>query len=258
MSRCKRRTHSLLFFFSHLAVCLRSTAAPIATTPKECDELCKRVAANAEKWNQTSAADKLDYLREMIDIYRSISTEAGKRSAALRGWTNTEIDGFATVFSTYVGSSFLHGLIETYSSLAAGNGVPGPTGRRTSGTQEIVTVAPRGLWQKATNPAIVELISKPGTTMKQSQQAPVSHEGLAAVMSPGNFESPIDVLHKLFIDGQVCVAKSHTGNAVSMNLIMSSLFHRLAKDGFVGLASVRVLRFMHHSLNPLNVVSIYL
>ena len=66
---------------------------------------------------------------------------------------------------------------------------------------------------------------------------PTSDKGLAAVMSPGNFESPIDVLHKLFLDGQVCVVKSHPGNASSMDLVMSSLFHRLVADGFVGLAS---------------------
>lgn len=140
--------------------------------------------------------------------FSSPSDEVGNASDDLRG-AKGNTRGFGSVLSCAHTSSFVNGLIETYTSLVH-TGAPAPiVGKRRVGDVEVVQVAPRpNLWAKATNPVVVELWGEPGKAMAQGK-GPEGGAGVCGVMNPGNFEGPIDVLHKLFIEQSVVVAKSH-------------------------------------------------
>ena len=78
----KEEKKAFFLFFPHSVL---SSPAPIVTTEKECEEMCARVAANAERWNAVTAQKKLEYIREMIGIYREINAEVGRRARAAVG-----------------------------------------------------------------------------------------------------------------------------------------------------------------------------
>lgn len=62
-------------------------------------------------------------------------------------------------------------------------------------------------------------------------------EGVCAIMSPGNFESPVDALLHLFVEGHVVIVKSHPINAACVDPLHSVIFSSLVRDGFVGLCA---------------------
>ncbi len=73
--------------------------------------------------------------------------------------------------------------------------------------------------------------------------------GVCAIMSPGNFEGPVDALLHLFLEGHVVVIKSHPMNAACTDPFYSVIFSSLVRDGFVGLAAGGPevgARMLHH------------
>lgn len=104
--------------------------------------------------------------------------------------------------------------------------------RRSAGDVEVARTAPRGLWEKVTNPTVIEVWSQPGKKLTQPQRVTFK-PGVCAVMSPGNFEA----LYQLFIEGRVVIAKSHPINASSSDIIASCIFSSLVRDGFVALCA---------------------
>ncbi len=131
----------------------------------------------------------------------------------------------------------------------------------------MVQVAPRNWWAKVlalswrvslcvvdslpakiTDPVVIELWGEPGKPMPQ-QKGPPSTGKVCAVMCAGNFEAPIDVLHQLFVEGDVVVCKvdwlqrsvilcgvcdvageqAHPLNAASAEVQLAKLFYTLSK-----------------------------
>lgn len=127
--------------------------------------------------------------------------------------------------------------MEAYSALAAGAPVPGPLAVRPVKDSEVATIAPRGLWQKVTNPAVIELWSTPGAKLTQNQGVVPKGQGMVAVLGAGNFEACSDVLFNLFIRGNVCIIKSHPCNALSADFLSAAALSSLARDGYVGLCT---------------------
>jgi hypothetical protein len=55
-----------------------------------------------------------------------------------------------------------------------------------------------------------------------------------AVLNPGNYESPLDVMHQLFIEHKVVICKLHPSNDSSMEQHVLRVLDELIRDGFVG------------------------
>ncbi len=210
--------------------------APVLTQVDQLDPLIERVAHNAQKWVDTPVQRKLDYLREMLALALQVADQVTAASDKVRHLDKTQFAGTSGLYSSGYTAGYLRQYIALYESLAATGVPPQPVARRQSGDVEVARVGPRGLWEKVTNPVVVELYSTAGK--KLTQPNPVTfHAGLCAIMSPGNFEAPSDALYQLFVEGRVVVVKSHPLNASSSELLGSAIFSSLARDGFVGLCA---------------------
>lgn len=211
--------------------------ASIGRSLEEVDAIVDRISKNTRKWRNLPAADKLRYLQDMQTVLRVNADEVVAKSAELRGWKGTIAEGGASLLGLGIAATFLGGLIEVYTDLAKKGVAPGPISRRKVDDVEVAQVAPRDLWQKVTNPMVVELWGEAGKHLSQSG-GPEGGDGMIeAVLNPGNFEGPVDVLYKLFVEGNVVVAKSHPVNALCVDFLSSRLFAALVRDGYVGLLS---------------------
>jgi aldehyde dehydrogenase (NAD(P)+) len=210
--------------------------APVLTQADQLDPMIERVAHNAQKWVDTPLQRKLDYLREMLAVTVQIADQVTAASDKVRHLENTPFAGTSGLYSSGYTAGYLRQYIMLYESLVATGAPPAPVSRRQSGDTEVARTGPRGVWEKVTNPVVVELFSMPGK--KLTQPNPVKfHPGVCAVMSPGNFEAPSDALYQLFVEGRVVVVKSHPLNGASSELLASAVFASLVRDGFVGLCA---------------------
>ncbi len=172
----------------------------------------------------------------MIGIAEQIAPQVVEASDKIRHIENTVFNGVGGIFSIGVTAGYLRQIATLYESLEATGAPPAPVSRRTAGDVEVARTAPRGLWEKVTNPTVLELWSQPGKKLTQPQRVTFK-PGVCAVMSPGNFESPTDTLYQLFVEGRVVIAKSHPLNASSSDITASSIFSSLVRDGFVALCA---------------------
>ena len=212
------------------------TPAPVESSAAALDAVVDRVAQNAQKWVDVPFNRKLEYLREMLQIAVQVADQIAGASDKVRGLEGTLFSGMGGIYSVGMTASYLRSIIELYETLSASGTPPAPVSVRAVGSGEVAVVAPRGVWQKVTNPTVVELWSAPGKKLTQAKTLQL-HAGVCAVMSPGNFEAPVDVLHQLFLEGRVVVAKSHPLNAASSDVLSAAIFSSLARDGFVALAA---------------------
>ena len=56
------------------------------------------------------------------------------------------------------------------------------------------------------------------------------------MLNPGNFDAVSDVLHKMFIEGKICIAKAHTINEEPASLAAATVLQPLIRDGFAAIA----------------------
>jgi hypothetical protein len=133
-------------------------ASRIATTTDELDKVIDNVAKNAQSWVNVSLARKLEYLKEMLALTQGVAKEASEASAQVRLLKDAAVSKeLAGLFSAGFTASQLRGYIELYESLITTGAPPAVVKTRTVNDAQVATVAPRGLWQKITNPAVVEM-----------------------------------------------------------------------------------------------------
>lgn len=195
------------------------------------------VAANATAWTKISNVEKLGFLKEMREVLMDMKDEYALLSDKLRGVKEgTPAEASGELLSVAGTAGYLNGLIEVYESLVNGGSMPPVSGKRSVDGVEVTQVGPRpSMWGKITDPTIIELWGEPGKAM--GQRKPELRGQVCAVMCPGNFESPVDILFKLFVEGDVVIGKLHPLNAACTEFAYPKLFHTLSKRGFVALAS---------------------
>lgn len=71
-------------------------------------------------------------------------------------------------------------------------------------------------------------VSEEGQIVPQDNEA-----GVCGILAPGNYDSPIDILHKLFVENKVVAWKPHVVNEKSTLPTVKSAFAELIKDNYL-------------------------
>lgn len=204
--------------------------------------------AHKNQWAGLPVRDKLTYLRGLRE----------KSDQAAEQWVNASV--FAKRIpaqSNLVGEEWtsgpwamvhtLNGLIRTFEALAAGRSPlsrAGPIHTRSNG-QVVVQVFPLDLYDRLLLSGVsAEVWMQPGVTrdtlddtVALAYKQPKSEGKVALVLGAGNVSSiaPLDLLYKLFGDGQVCLVKMSPVNDY-LGPVFEDIFSDLVEDGFVRFA----------------------
>lgn len=199
-------------------------------------------------WAGLPVRDKLTYLRGLRE----------KSDQAAEQWVNASV--FAKRIpaqSNLVGEEWtsgpwamvhtLNGLIRTFEALAEGRSPlsrAGPIHTRPNG-QVVVQVFPLDLYDRLLLSGVsAEVWMQPGVTQETiddtvalAYKQPKSEGKVALVLGAGNVSSiaPLDLLYKLFGDGQVCLVKMSPVNDY-LGPLFEDIFSDLVEDGFVRFA----------------------
>ena len=136
-------------------------ASNIATTTDELDKVIERVSQNAQKWVDVSLERKLEYLKEMLLLLNGVAEAAGNASTKIRHLDEAQaFSNSGRMYSSGMVSSTVRGYIELYESLVKTGTPPAPVSVRQVQDVEVAQTGPRGVWQKITNPAVIELLGR--------------------------------------------------------------------------------------------------
>jgi acyl-CoA reductase-like NAD-dependent aldehyde dehydrogenase len=243
------------------AVTAATTAAPPAagaagtppdTTPEALDAALERLAARAEAWFALPAGEKLRYVRATIAGTARVAAAQVRAACAAKGHP---FDGPLAAEDWFGGPvAQLRGLrllARTLERVAAG-GPAAAVPRRVRDLPDgrlAVDVLPTD-WRDRVLFAGVrgEVWLRPGTTRAALARQvaalygpdPRAHglaPGVAAVLGAGNVAAigPLDVVHKLFAEGQTAVLKFNPVNAY-LGPFFEEAFADLVRDGYVAAA----------------------
>ena len=195
-------------------------------------EQVARVSPNVEKWASLADSKKLEYLRDALVRLERLAEEWGNAcnvSRRYNGVPHMESTGF--LFGPTITAVHLQQLVRTYEALAKTGKPPVLQARRKVGTQEVVGVYPLCFGDKLLG-IQSELWLEPGKPATQG--ACRKRTGVCAILSPGNYEAPLDVLHKMFVESKVAVYARHA-NLSGSNTYIEKVFARLVEDGFLSI-----------------------
>ena len=227
-------------------------ATPPDTTPEALDAIVERLAARADAWFALPAREKLRYVRSAMGGTRRVAAAQVRAACAAKGHA---FDGPLAAEDWFGGPvaqlRALRLLAHTLERVAAGGpaaAVP-PNVRELPNGQLAVDVLPAD-WRDRVLFAGVrgEVWLPPGvtrTTFARQVAAlygrdPRAHglaPGVAAVLGAGNVAAigPLDVVHKLFAEGQVAVLKLNPVNAY-LGPFFEEAFADLVRDGYAAAA----------------------
>ena len=203
-------------------------------------EQIDNVKGNANKWKTLSDSKKLEYLYDARRVLDTMVDDWGSACNKARGYTEAHLEGNGYGIGPGLTGLHLNGLIRTYESLAK-TGLP-PTGKnvRKVGDQTVVTVYPLSFIEQVFLPMTAELWLEPGKPDTQGKCR--ERSGVCAILSPGNYEAPMDIFTKMFVESNVCIYARHNNIAVS-NSFIERLFKKLIKDGFLSIVEPGMILF---------------
>lgn len=195
-----------------------------ATDPAAVDSAVATLRSNAAGWLELPVADKAVRLRELRERFIAVAddiVDAGLAAKGLdRGYAGEEwASGPLSVLRT------LRFLEDSLRGIAATGRVPLPESaiRERPDGQVAVDVLPGDSWDRIMYPRwTAEVRMDPAIPLALARQflggihtkPETGSAAVAAVLGAGNVSSitPLDVIHRLFVDGHVVVAKCHPIN----------------------------------------------
>lgn len=220
-----------------------SHARPGLTTCSQYDAALHALSAARQRWAETSVNRRLALLRQIKDALASIApvwVEAAARAKGLPpGDPLTGEEWLAGPCALMVGCN---GLITTLEQLEEKTFLRRIPLRTLADGRLALRVVPGTLWDRLLLSGIrAEIWMQPGVTRANLDRCaaaaydipPAARQGkLALVLGAGNVASiaPLDVLHKLFIENQVCLLKLNPVNDYLHDLLAQALAPLIAMD----------------------------
>ncbi|MFF5932950.1 aldehyde dehydrogenase family protein [Streptomyces sp. NPDC012508] len=207
------------------------TPAPVPSTPTPAvdldtaplDRAVADLRAGAETWAATPIAERIGLLERMLPRIASRAAEMVADSAAAKGlapgspWTAEDWIGAPWALAQGV-SAQLHVLRR----IAAGKSPVDPGAVRERDGRAVVDVFPATGWDALLqNGTTAQVWTTPGTTARQvvdraagEYRGRAGRPAVALVLGAGNVAAitPLDILHKLYAEGQTVIAKMNPVN----------------------------------------------
>lgn len=208
------------------------------------DQALADLTAAKPRWAGLSVADKLGYLQQLRPLVRDVAAEwvaAAVEAKAIPA--GSRLAGEEWISGPYAVLSWMTAAIETLDAVARGeNPLKGFPIRRRPDGQTIVRVYPHDLTERLLLHGFsTEVWMEPGTTPASLPEEIATrvrpHRGqgkVALVLGAGNIASIplLDVLYKLYADGEVVVLKMNPVNAY-LGPIFEKALAALVADGYL-------------------------
>jgi aldehyde dehydrogenase (NAD(P)+) len=210
----------------------------------ELDGMVDELQRGAERWSKLPTASRRELLLELHRGVGAVAEEWVEVSCRLKGIAvDSPLAGEEWMTGPYVVLAYVRALTQT---LAAGRDPLGGARVRTrSDGRVVVEVLPWDVYDRLLlsgyrvhvwmQPGVSELEvrSRVGRSLREGDSARV-----ALVLGAGNISSiaPLDVLYKLYADGDVVVLKMNPVNA-ALQPVLERVFAPFVRDGFVRFAS---------------------
>ncbi|SWL58512.1 aldehyde dehydrogenase [Klebsiella pneumoniae] len=220
-----------------------SHARPGLTTCSQYDAALHALSAARQRWAETSVNRRLALLRQIKDALAGIAPAWVAAAAAAKGLPAGDPlageEWLAGPCALMVGCN---GLIATLEQLEEKTFLRRIPLRTLADGRLALRVVPGTLWDRLLlSGVLAEIWMQPGVTRAHLDRyaaraydiPPAARQGkLALVLGAGNVASiaPLDVLHKLFIENQVCLLKLNPVNDYLHDLLAQALAPVIAMD----------------------------
>ncbi|HBR2663836.1 aldehyde dehydrogenase family protein [Klebsiella pneumoniae] len=220
-----------------------SHARPGLTTCSQYDAALHALSAARQRWAETSVNRRLALLRQIKDALAGIAPAWVAAAAAAKGLPAGDPlageEWLAGPCALMVGCN---GLIATLEQLEEKTFLRRIPLRTLADGRLALRVVPGTLWDRLLLSGVrAEIWMQPGVTRAHLDRyaaraydiPPAARQGkLALVLGAGNVASiaPLDVLHKLFIENQVCLLKLNPVNDYLHDLLAQALAPLIAMD----------------------------
>ncbi|MGD8229958.1 MAG: aldehyde dehydrogenase family protein [Desulfobacteraceae bacterium] len=197
-----------------------------------------KVSKNKTKWKGLAYGSKLAYLKSIqsnLERYAKEFTDTQTKSrGAVPGGPTFNVEGAAWVTGTIYLGTAVHTLIDTYSLLAKNGSYPRATKERQRFDGQVIkTVFPRCARDKMLYPEFrAEIWLEKGAKGSQGYIYEKSKGGCCAVFGAGNYEAPIDVMTKMFVENKVVIFKQNPVNEL-VGAVLKKIFKDLIEDGYL-------------------------
>lgn len=185
------------------------------SSPERVDEAICRVAGQKDAWLKVSVPERIALLRQLGRGVNEVAAAWVAEGCKVKGLRPDEpLAGEEWLAGPTTTARNVRMLIEALE--AGGQPRPAAVYRRADG-QEVARVFPASLQDRAMFGGVsAEVFIEPGkpTTQGAIYRTPRREGRLCGVLGAGNVASigPMDVLHKLFVEDEVCVLKMHPVN----------------------------------------------
>jgi len=245
-----------------------TTQVQVQATHVEIDEALGALSTHKDVWARKPAGEKIHYLVEMRERTARVAASWVDAAAAAKGIpTGSPLAGEEWISGPWAVTFALNRMIDSMKAIAADGAPtiePGKVHTRPNG-QVVVDVFPQNLFDKLLVSGIsAEVWMEPGVTADNLRETMAvfykqDHPAgkVALVLGAGNIASiaPLDVLYKLYAEGQVCLLKMNPVNDY-LGTFMENIFEPFVKDGFVRLAygGVEVGTYLsgHHEVDEIH------
>ncbi|HJN72556.1 MAG TPA: aldehyde dehydrogenase family protein [Myxococcota bacterium] len=205
------------------------------TSLEECDALVRRLAEHRGAWVQTSIPERVQYLQKVIEGMNAVAPAMvadGCRKKGIPVDSSLAGEEWLAAVTTTIRNARL--LIE---ALEAGGQPRPPAVKARPDGQLVADVFPTNLQDKLMFTGhSAEIWLEPGKPATQGRiyREPKGEGAVGLVLGAGNVASiaPMDVLHKLFVEDEVCVLKMNPVNEHSGPHVETA-FASLIADGFM-------------------------
>lgn len=224
---------------------LESRPAPTEGWTIKMEQAIAELRANKSRWLELPLARKIDYARSLLA--GTVRTAPGQVQAACEA-KGVDFDspsaGEDWIGGPYVVARTLRLLIDTLTEIDRSGSVRLDPGRVRSGEdgRAVVDVFPLSVWDRLLYSGFKgEVWMQPGVTPENLERhvggvyaADSPTPAVALVLGAGNVASiaPLDVVHKLFYEGQVAILKLNPVNDY-LAPFLEDAFGELIRDGFV-------------------------
>lgn len=196
------------------------------------------VSKNKAKWKGLAYEAKLAYLKSIQSNLYRYAKEFTDSQLKSRGVTPNgptfNIEGAVWFAGPIFLGTAVQTLIDTYNLLVKSGSYPrAAEERQRSDGQVIKTVFPRCTRDKMLYPGFkAELWFEKGAKGTQGDIYEKSKGGCCAVFGAGNYEAPIDVMTKMFVENKVVIFKQNPVNEV-VGVVLKKIFNDLIEDGYL-------------------------
>ena len=202
------------------------------------DLIIATISKNKTKWKELAYGSKLDYLKSIqsnLDRYaKEFTVSQIKSRGAIPGGPTFNIEGGAWIMGSVFLGTAAHTLIDTFTLLAKNGSYPrAAKERQRLDGQVIKTVFPRRARDRMFSPGFTaEIWLERGAKESQGHIYEKSKGGCCAVFGAGNYEAPIDVINKMFVENKVVIFKQNPVNEL-VGVVLKKIFKNLIEDGYL-------------------------